>query len=124
MRYVEFRDAIEGELRRHRTGWTWKELRDRLDLPYERPCPTWVAKLENEIGLERTRGGALFRNPAAGPRPSESPPGKAPRRCDAGGSIGEKRERRMVGSQPVEARRGFESEPEGRAYVWTVRKRR
>ena len=56
MRYVEFRDAIQQELKRHRNGWTWKELRDRLDLPYERACPTWVARLESEIGLRRAPG--------------------------------------------------------------------
>ena len=56
MRYFEFRDAIEGELKRHRGGRTWKELRDRLALPYPRPCPTWVARLEREIGLERAVG--------------------------------------------------------------------
>lgn len=55
MRYVEFRDAVRGELRRHPAGWTWKELRERLALPYERACPTWVARLEEEIGLERMR---------------------------------------------------------------------
>ena len=56
MRYVEFRDAIRGELKRHRPGRTWKELRDRLALPYARPCPTWVARLEQEIGLRRAPG--------------------------------------------------------------------
>jgi len=56
MRYVEFRDAIQKELKHHREGWTWKELRDRLDLPYVRACPTWVARLEQEIGLKRAPG--------------------------------------------------------------------
>jgi hypothetical protein len=56
MRYVDFRDRIEAELRRTSSGRTWRELRDRLDLPYERPCPTWVRKLEEEIGLVREKG--------------------------------------------------------------------
>jgi len=56
MRYVEFRDAIQQELSRRRKGWTWKELRDRLDLPYDRPCATWVGRLEQEIGLMRAPG--------------------------------------------------------------------
>ena len=56
MRYVEFRDAIERELLRTPGGLTWSELRDRLDLPYDRACPTWTGQLEQEIGLKRTKG--------------------------------------------------------------------
>ena len=56
MLYDDFRDSIRAELRRCPTGLTWSELRRRLDLPYERPCPTWVKKLEKEIGLRRSRG--------------------------------------------------------------------
>ena len=56
MRYVEFRDTIEQALRDHPDGLTWKDLRDRYDLPYDRPCPTWVRKLEGEIALRRERG--------------------------------------------------------------------
>jgi hypothetical protein len=56
MRYIEFRDVVETYLRRNRLGRTWAEIRDALDLPYERPCPTWVRRLENEIGLRRTKG--------------------------------------------------------------------
>ena len=55
MRYVEFRDAVLEELRRNRDGMTWAELRDGLNLPYDRPCPTWVRRLE-ESGLERVKG--------------------------------------------------------------------
>ena len=55
MKYTEFRDSIERELRQTPSGRTWKELRDCLDLPYTRPCPTWVAGLEKEIGLRRTK---------------------------------------------------------------------
>ena len=56
MRYTEFRDVIGRYLRRRPRGRTWSELRDALDLPYVRPCPTWVGHLEKEIGLTRTKG--------------------------------------------------------------------
>lgn len=56
MRYTEFRTAIQKELRRIPNGRTWAELRDSLDLPYERPCPSWTGRLESEIGLVRVRG--------------------------------------------------------------------
>jgi hypothetical protein len=36
---------------------TWAQLRDRLKLPYDRPCPAWTARLEKEIGLMRGRDG-------------------------------------------------------------------
>jgi hypothetical protein len=55
MRYLDFRDAIQRELNRQPAGLTWKELRDKLRLPYERACPTWVKQLELEIGLTRAR---------------------------------------------------------------------
>ena len=56
MRYVDFRDSIRDELRNNPDGLTWKELKQRLDLPYESPCQTWVCQLEKEIGLSRTKG--------------------------------------------------------------------
>lgn len=49
MRYVEFRDAIENRLRRSPEGLTWRQLRERLNLPYDRPCPTWTRRLEQEM---------------------------------------------------------------------------
>ncbi len=62
MRYEEFRDAVRGHLILNPQGATWKELRDALDLPYERPCPEWVKRLENDMGLCRKekRGPALL----------------------------------------------------------------
>jgi len=42
MRFSEFKDAIDRELRRSPQGLTWLELRRRLKLPYDRPCPTWT----------------------------------------------------------------------------------
>ncbi len=61
MRYIEFREAISDALRRHPEGLTWAELRQRLALGYERPCPTWTRNLEREIGLSRQkRSGRAF----------------------------------------------------------------
>ena len=56
MRYIDFKDAILAELRRCPTGLSWSELRERLALPYERPCQEWVRRLEAETGLRRERG--------------------------------------------------------------------
>jgi hypothetical protein len=53
MRYEEFRDAVRDHLMLNPEGVTWKELREALDLPYERPCPEWVKRLENDMGLDR-----------------------------------------------------------------------
>ena len=53
MRFTEFRDLIKKELLDHPAGLPWVELRNRLALPYARPCQTWVAQLEREIGLIR-----------------------------------------------------------------------
>ena len=58
MRYTEFRDAIQIALRQMPEGLTWVDLRDRLGLPYDRPCPTWTRQLEKEIGLSRVKGRA------------------------------------------------------------------
>ena len=56
MKYIEYRAALERELRRATEGLTWVELRERLALPYERPCPEWTRRLEEEIGLVRRKG--------------------------------------------------------------------
>ncbi len=50
MRYVDFRDVIRDELRKNPNGLTWKDLKEQLDLPYERPCPTWGGQLEKRLG--------------------------------------------------------------------------
>jgi hypothetical protein len=55
MRYEDFRMAIQQELGVERDGLTWVEIRERCGLPYERPCPTWTKRLEEEIGLTRSR---------------------------------------------------------------------
>lgn len=56
MRYVEFRDSIGEELRRNGAGLTWTQLQERLGLPYDRPCPAWTKRLEQDIGLTRAKG--------------------------------------------------------------------
>jgi hypothetical protein len=56
MRYEEFRDVIQDELRQTRSGLTWAQLRDRLGLPYQTACPNWTRRLEEEIGLVRAPG--------------------------------------------------------------------
>ncbi len=56
MRYVDFRDLIQRELRQNPSGLTWAELKERLSLTYDRPCPTWVARMEQEVGLARMKG--------------------------------------------------------------------
>lgn len=56
MQYVEFRDAVQGYLRKRPSGSTWKQLRADLRLPYEIPCPAWVRRMETEIGLHRAKG--------------------------------------------------------------------
>ena len=55
MRYNEFKELIQNELLNHPAGLTWMELRNQLDLPYKRPCPSWVGRMEQEIGLTRIR---------------------------------------------------------------------
>ena len=61
MLYSEFRAAIQEYLQGCRERSTWRDLRDALALPYERPCPEWTRRLEREIGLARrgTFGRAL-----------------------------------------------------------------
>jgi hypothetical protein len=69
MRYSDFKDAIHQELRRSPQGLTWVQLQERLNLPYDRPCPTWTNRLQKEIGLLRKKGTGrpfLWRLPARG----------------------------------------------------------
>jgi hypothetical protein len=56
MKFIEFQAVILFELKENPAGFTWKQLKVRLDLPYNNPCPTWVKKLEEEIGLQRVKG--------------------------------------------------------------------
>ena len=56
MRYVEFREQIRRVLRSSPRGLTRAELRGRLNLPYARPCPSWVKQMQRDIGLSRPPG--------------------------------------------------------------------
>jgi hypothetical protein len=56
MFYEQFRDLIQAKLLKRRRGMTWRELRDDLGLPYDRPCPEWTRRLESDIGLIRRKG--------------------------------------------------------------------
>jgi len=60
MRYTEFRNRIQQALS-DSPGMTWSELKHSQDLPYARPCPEWIARLEKDIQLERSerKGNAL-----------------------------------------------------------------
>jgi hypothetical protein len=74
MHYVNFRDAIQSELRRVPAGLTWAQLKQRLKLPYKTPCPEWVKQMEQEIGLSRQRGsGRAFTWRVPKRRPTDSP---------------------------------------------------
>lgn len=56
MKYVDFRDSICEELKRSPEGLTWRELQERLELPYRTPCAEWVTRMERENGLLRSPG--------------------------------------------------------------------
>lgn len=56
MRYEEAKELIRRELSKWPDGLTWRELKARLDLPYERFCPEWTKSLESDIGLVRRPG--------------------------------------------------------------------
>ncbi len=56
MTFSEFKESIQSGLVDAPDGLTWQELRAAKNLAYERPCPTWVKRLESEIGLRRVKG--------------------------------------------------------------------
>lgn len=62
MRYTDFKSIIKETLLQHPEGLSWKELKTLSNLPYKRACPTWIARLETEIGLvrDRKKGNALI----------------------------------------------------------------
>ena len=62
MTYEEFRDKIKNHLDTSDEGATWGELKERLELPYETPCYSWISQLESDIGLVRKKkkGNALL----------------------------------------------------------------
>ncbi len=61
MRYEDFKQAIHARLLALPSGSTWKQLKADLRLPYDRPCPEWTRRLEQEIDLVRRKstGAAL-----------------------------------------------------------------
>jgi hypothetical protein len=69
MRYAEFKGAIRARLLGQPAGLTWKQLKDDLHLPYDRPCPEWTRLLEQEIHLVRRKGAGRAFVWALGPRP-------------------------------------------------------
>lgn len=58
MKYTEFRDAVHVALCNSSGGLTWQELKVQAQLPYSRPCPEWIGRLEKEIGLRRRAMGS------------------------------------------------------------------
>lgn len=76
MIYAEFKSAIQQYLRKHRQGATWVELREALTLPYDRPCPEWTRRLEEDIGLVRRKGSGrafVWELPSASTDPFRTP---------------------------------------------------
>jgi hypothetical protein len=55
MRYADFKRAIHSRLLAEPSGMTWKQLKEDLRLPYDRPCPEWTRLLEQEIHLIRRK---------------------------------------------------------------------
>ena len=55
MKFVEFRERILSDLQGEPGGLTWKELKKRNNLPYDRPCPEWTRSMEEESGIVRRR---------------------------------------------------------------------
>ena len=55
MHYEKFIELIQNELVKHPDGLTWVELKNKLNLPFDRPCQTWIYQMEQEIDLTRSR---------------------------------------------------------------------
>jgi len=55
MTYTAFKTVIRSKLQREPDGVPWSAIRDSLNLPYDRPCPEWVKRLEQDIGLIRSK---------------------------------------------------------------------
>lgn len=54
--YEDFRSRIEKVLRdAGANGLTWTEVRTQAQLPQKFPNNQWVHRLEQDIGLERTK---------------------------------------------------------------------
>ena len=55
MPYSEFRERISEALEQSEGPLTWTEIRTTTGLPQKFPNNQWVRRLENDIGLQRTR---------------------------------------------------------------------
>jgi hypothetical protein len=55
--YGKFREDVVEGLRGEDQGLTWAELREKAGLKYDRPCYTWIGRMEKEDGLRRERRG-------------------------------------------------------------------
>src|SRR5262245_57570541 len=53
--FEDFRDRIVSVLEGAERGLTWTEIRTQAKLPQAFPNNKWVRRLEEEVGLERTR---------------------------------------------------------------------
>lgn len=55
MNYEDFRDAIQKALNDALGALTWTEVRTNAKLPQAFPNNQWVHRLENDIGLDRSK---------------------------------------------------------------------
>jgi len=54
MTFEQFKQQVARTLGNYPAGLTRQELRQKAQLPYDRPCPEWTKRLEKELGLNRT----------------------------------------------------------------------
>jgi hypothetical protein len=61
--YISLKGFLEKELRLHKDGLTWDQLRDIGKIDQKRPYNQWVRKLEKEIGLirEKKKGKTIWK---------------------------------------------------------------
>lgn len=61
MPYEAFRSKVVELLRNNKTGLTWAEIQDKLNLPQVVPNNKWVKRLEKDAGLRRRKyGGEMY----------------------------------------------------------------
>ncbi len=56
--YTEFKSKLTELLNARESGFTWQEIRKKLNMEQTVPNNKWVTQLENEIGLKRRKEGA------------------------------------------------------------------
>jgi len=59
MTYEQFKTKIAHLFDSKEVGFTWQEIKDKLDFRQAVPNNKWVSKLENDIGLKRLKIGAI-----------------------------------------------------------------